>query len=63
MDEFQRLLQRCDYLKKLIRKMELRKVDKHQAIIHSIQLRHLKEELSHIGRQLVQLSLYKKKKE
>jgi hypothetical protein len=61
MDDFERLLQRCELLKSRIREFKSREVDETQESIKKIQIKMLSERLSEVGRQLNYLTLYKER--
>jgi hypothetical protein len=60
MDNFERLIQRCELLKTRIKELQFQEVDEYQESIRKIQLEMLKAHLSEVGRQLNRLTLYKR---
>ena len=62
MSRFERLLQKCKELKTRIRELKDKKVDKNQKTIKEIQLKMLRDNLSEVGRQLSNMTMYKREK-
>ena len=60
MSRLERLLERCETLKKRIKELESTPIDDYQHTVREIQLRSLRAELSQVGRKLNQLTLYKR---
>ena len=60
MNNFKRLLKECEMLKKRIKELESKKVSEIQKTIKEIQLETLKNQLSAVGRQLQNMSLYRR---
>ena len=60
MDNFEQLLQRCEFLKTRIRELQAREVEPNQKSIQQIQLEMLRAWLTEVGRQLNRLTLYRR---